>query len=400
MSEKGLDKKEINNRRDFFKLLEQNIKETYEREKEYQYLIKDLNMVKSYIIESHKSVKKLEVAGYNIKIEETNDSTFYVVKFKKEEYEDIKRLYVDTMDERYWTIHTVVKSGEVDPFIEKLAKKTLKKDYVWFPAQYLEHFKKKGESRSITLKYSEIIGDEGEELINDLSMKLWGGASSDVYTLINQLPELKSLLEETDEKKWIDILNACESISHSSPLSGIGVKIFTDDHEEDSDEKRFILEEVNYNGKFTARGGNSISEHLYLLRKTKEQYSDVIKFIEDEISIQFEKSSPLGISGHPLTIALTRPIQDLHKFTDEVMSCKEPFRIWGITRDKFEDYVGIKGVDLHNGDKLNIEVYKDWIRLYLPKGGCGNTIARFYSLIQHNYDSNAILEGVEYGKLF
>jgi len=399
MSEKDIDKKEINNRREFFKLLEQNIMDTYEREKEYQYLIKDLNMVKSYLVESHDSIKRLDIEGYDVNVEETNDSTFFIVKFRKNGFENIKRLYVDTMDERFWTIHTVAKSGSVDPFINKLAKKTLKKDHVWFPVQYLERFKKMGESRSITLKYSEILGDEEEELISDLSMKLWGGASSDVYSLINQLPELKSLLEKTDDTKWIDILNVCESLSHSSPLSGIGVKIFADEHE-NIEERNFILEEVNYNGKFTARGGNSISEHLYLLRKTKEQYSDVIQFIEDEISIQFKKSSPLGITGHPLTIILTRPIQDLGKFTGEVISCKEPFRIWGLTRDRSEDYVGITGVDLHNGDKINLEVYEDWIRLYLPKGGCGNTIARFYSLIQHNYDSNAVLEGVEHGQLF
>jgi len=391
---------EIKNRREFFKLLEQNINRTYEREKEYQYLTKDLNMVKSYIIESHDSIKRLAIDGFDVEIQETEDSTFYVVKFRKDNYKEAKRLYIDTMDERFWTVHTVAKSEIVDPFINKLAKKTLKKDHVWFPSQYLEKFKDMGESRSITLKYSEITEDVEDQLINDLSMKLWGGASSDVYTLINQLPELKSLIEKTNESKWVDILNVCEGLSHSSPLSGIGVKIYADDYDE-SKERDFILEDINYNGKFTARGGKSISEHLYLIRNAKKEYSEVIEFIEEEVSIQYEKSSPLGISGHPLTISLTRPIENLEKFTDEViLSCKEPFRIWGLTREKTDDYIGISGVDLHNGDKLNMELYEDWIRLYLPKGGCGNTIARFYSLIQHNFDSNATLEGIEHGELF
>jgi hypothetical protein len=63
-------------------------------------------------------------------------------------------------------------------------------------------------------------------------------------------------------------------------------------------------------------------------------------------------------------------------------------------------FSSITGVDLHTGGKLNLELLQDWIRLYLLRGSCGNTVAKFYSVIQHNYDSNAKLEGIEYGRLF
>ena len=57
-------------------------------------------------------------------------------------------------------------------------------------------------------------------------------------------------------------------------------------------------------------------------------------------------------------------------------------------------------MDLHAGGKLNLELSPDWIRMYLIKGLCGNTVVRFYSVVQHVYDSGAELGGAEHGKLF
>ena len=51
-------------------------------------------------------------------------------------------------------------------------------------------------------------------------------------------------------------------------------------------------------------------------------------------------------------------------------------------------------MDLHAGGKLNLELSQDWIVMYLIKGLCGNTVVRFYSVVQHVYDSKAKLGGI------
>jgi hypothetical protein len=385
----------IKNRKELHQFLERVVNKTYELEKEYQRLEEELNMVKSYIIESHKPISELKADDYEVNISKTEDSTLFVVKFKRADMRKFSTLYVDTFDERFWTIHTEEKATIVDPFIDKIAK-TFKKDYVWFPTQYMERFKEKGLLRSITLQYSELIGGDEEKSIGDLSMKLRSPASGEVLELFRNLPQIKSLILQTGDQRLAHILRVCEGLSHSSPLSGIGIK-YTISEDEIS---KFILDDIIYKGKFTARGGNSVDGHLYLLRTAKEEYATTIKYIEDEIAIGFVEVSPLRMTGHPISIILSRSVEDLNAFSNEVISCKYPFRLWGIPRYESKDFIAITGVDLHTGSKLNMELSTDWIRLYLPRGSCGNTIARFYSIIQHNYDSNAKLEGVEYGELF
>lgn len=51
----------------------------------------------------------------------------------------------------------------------------------------------------------------------------------------------------------------------------------------------------------------------------------------------------------------------------------------------------IDAVDLHVGQRLRIDVGLDWMRIYLERGGCGNTVARMISNLQHRFDSRLSL---------
>ena len=386
---KKVEEPKIRKRRELHQFLEWVMTKTYELERDYQQLEEDVNMVKSYIIESHSPPTALTCPGYIIRVSRTDDPTLFVVKFRRKDVKRFSTLYIDTINDRFWTIHTVEKSTVADPFIDKIAKNEVEKDYVWFPSQYLERFTEKGFPKGITIQYSELMGDE-DRTIGNLSMKLWGSAAGGVLELFRALPKMRSELPDTGLST---ILEVCEGLSHSSPLSGIEIKYVING-------EQFVLTDIAHRGKLTARGGNSIDGHLYLLRSAKEDYSRTIAYIEEEIAMGFDKVSPPRPQGHPVTIVLTRPIEDLNTFSNEITSCRYPFRFLGFPCYEFEDFVAITGVDLHTGGKLNLELSQDWIRLYLLRGSCGNTVARFYSVIQHNYDSNAKLEGIEYGRLF
>jgi len=164
---------------------------------------------------------------------------------------------------------------------------------------------KKGSPRSITIQYSEVTGTDEEKLIGTLSMKLWGSAAGDVLELFRKLSHIKSAIQQQSNEQLYHILGVCEGLSHSSPVSGIGITYVV----ETDESQQFVMDDIMHKGKFTARGGNSIDGHLYLLRTAKEEYFTTIKYIEEEIAIRFKKVGPLKVSGHPLTIVLSRPIK-------------------------------------------------------------------------------------------
>ncbi len=388
-------KKSISDRKELKQYLDEVLNKTYELVKEYQRLDVDINMVKSYLIESHSKIKNLHnLDSYQIDVQETRDPTLFIIKFKKEGWPNYCNLYADTFDERFWTIHTVEKSSLVDPLINKIAKDQIKKDHIWFPSQYMEKFGLKGITKNITIQHRELINDEPP--VGDLSMKFSGSSTGSVLELLRKLPEIRAIIQSSSNIELSRILRVSEDLAHSSPISGIGIKYIVENQEL----HKYVLDDITFTGKFTARGGNSIDGHLHLLRKAKDNYAATIKFIEDEIAMGLEKSHPLRMTGNPIEIILSRPIENLNTFSDLLISCKQPFRLLGFPRYESDDFVAINGVDLHTGGRLNLEISNNWIRLYLLKGSCGNTVARFYSLMQHYYDSNAKLEGIEYGELF
>ena len=95
------------------------------------------------------------------------------------------------------------------------------------------------------MKYDDVFveGDEDMAPIKNLSMKLWGNAGEKVLKILREDEELK----------------------HATALSGIGIK-------HSSGLEDFVISDITFQGKFTARGGTSIDGHFHLVKKTQEAY--------------------------------------------------------------------------------------------------------------------------------
>ena len=104
------------------------------------------------------------------------------------------------------------------------------------------------------------------------------------------------------------------------------------------------------------------------------------------------------MEGAPLTIVLSKRIDELDYFLNGLFSSKKPFRLWGLRKPLEPDYVKVCAIDLHNGDKIDFEITPEWLRIYLPAKACGNTVLRLITNIQRYYDSDAYLEG-EHGRI-
>jgi hypothetical protein len=91
-------------------------------------------------------------------------------------------------------------------------------------------------------------------------------------------------------------------------------------------------------------------------------------------------------SGVPIGIRFSRQITDLAAFCEELFSARAPWRLWG-QPEISGDTALVDAVDLHVGQRLSIEVGAEWMRVYLPAGACGNTVARLISNLQAHFDS-------------
>jgi 2-methylcitrate dehydratase PrpD len=57
----------------------------------------------------------------------------------------------------------------------------------------------------------------------------------------------------------------------------------------------------------------------------------------------------------------------------------QPFRLLGVPLLRSEKRYDVDAIDLHTMDRIRFEISNEFVRLYLPKGACANTVVRFWS---------------------
>lgn len=189
-------------------------------------------------------------------------------------------------------------------------------------------------------------------------------------------------------KDLLEIVEEHEKFRYMTRLTKIGIKLVEKEYPD-----KFVLEDLYYWGKFTAKG-TSFDEHLEFIDSVVHTYRNNLKYIEDSL---IDYSSWDWEKKIPLVYEFKKEISDLDLFAKAITTPKEPFRIWGFAKQVEKDMYIIVGTDLHNGDNFSLEVTPWWARLYLPKGSCGNTALRLLANIQQTYDAKAYLEVPQYG---
>ena len=92
---------------------------------------------------------------------------------------------------------------------------------------------------------------------------------------------------------------------------------------------------------------------------------------------------------------MRREIENFQRFVDVLLSCNKPFFLFGIPQPSEHDLVKVSAVDLHTYDKFNMEIGRDFIRIFLRDGSCGNVVARLMTNLQESYDSQIRLVGID-----
>ena len=406
MSHQKLNTKIVKTRREFVDILSSRISSTYDAIKEEGKQKPKQNLLKSYMVEINK-VPFLGIRNYlknykiNVAIKETDDPRLINLIFfdNNEEYV----FYVDkSIHERFLVIHTLEPADASDKIIRKIVHNVGSKfDYLWFPTQMLEKFTDMFQGYlsglGVQYKYGRIFGDDEilidemlpqkrsiqKKKVNDLkvtyfTMRLWGEFTPKLLNIFKRNPDLTQFFS----------------------LSSIQIKrLFDEENLHDPEEAQFVIENIYYWAKVIAKGP-SITAHFETLDDLQKEYKCVLTQIEDNLIGVSQTEKYHILEGAPFIINLKNPIQDIEEFVKAVFTGRPPFRIWAVESEvKDENAYVVFGTDFHNGDQIELEITPDWIRIYLERGACGNTILRFLTNLQRYYDPNATLESEEYGRI-
>ncbi len=140
--------------------------------------------------------------------------------------------------------------------------------------------------------------------------------------------------------------------------------------------------------------GTSVGLHFLTIDSVIAAYARVINRIEEEFAIGWVRTSTGHVlKGEPFIVHFPPSIEivNLTAFAESLFRSVKPFRLFGIPHSSSNDRIDIEAIDLHTGDPLSVELTSEWMRIYLPRGSCGNIIARLFTNLQHSLSSDVRL---------
>lgn len=285
-------------------------------------------------------------------------------------------LFLDVHDSRFWIIYSMEKSDFFNRAIDDfLSGEGAGLDRLWLPTGEVEWVGDLGNYEGVKISFGadEVFPEDFIEdnlQFSDLNIDSSGSSSRRLY----------------------DILKDTEDIDDFLALSRIKIRREM--------EGEFVRESITNEGAFTTRGGTDIDLHVSTVEQIKNRYAKLLEIIEENHIIGAEQRPHGGrAEGSPVVIRFSHEVPDVEQFLSYVVNAQDPFRLWGHTRQIGDQYYKVDGVDMHNGDKIAIEMSPEWMRLYLYNDACGNTALRIFTNIQQYYDPAANLLAQDEGTI-
>jgi hypothetical protein len=365
--QKEKDHKNINSKDELESVFNSIMNNTYEDLHNRQMQDFGENLVKTYLFECYNQKEKNQEKIRN-SFNQLNDNDKFEVNeldngfFSVKDIEKEATFYLENIDNRFIKGHSADKADDCREGVKKIIKETSIFDRAWFSSKLLENLSYIGNFESWKSSFDS-KGVYTEKEIREEKLD-W--------------EELRISMKSRNPRKYLEEMRKTNIFQNNLPLTGI--KISNGDIEDD-----FAREEVNFKGKFTARG-NNFPKHNKVVDSFYEKYSKLICFIEDEFGFDY---SGQRIDGKPLIINYKEIDEESFETTvKNWFKGKKPFRLWGDVDFEYDDFVKIKAVDLHTGHKLNFEIGLDFMRVYLPAASCGNTIARLITNLEQHFASS------------
>ena len=356
----------IRTRKELVHTVDRLINESAIRLRENRRFPENISKVKSYLIESNSRIEDIEFSKL-VRVEELDDKNLYGMTVKNQNQKKPIKLFADTTDARFWTVYSFDKSQESDSRISHIVNHSFNRlDYLWFSNEFLTRIREMGSLKEISASFHDEISEEREDISSpDYSLRIWGQSGSEVYNIIKEHP----------------------SFRNSSTLTGLEVR-FSRDIEYNHGEREFYVDErVNFDGKISVKGTKA-ELHFDFLQQIKSSYQDLISQIEsNQLHIE-SADGRLHLHGNSFEFEFSRTIQDYSRFVKSLLGSSS-LRIAGVANRISRNHHIIPAIDLHNGDRVDIEVFGNKIFVNLWEGACGNTVLRMITNLQQVFDSSS-----------
>ena len=308
------------------------------------------NRWKTFVLEAHAddATLLLQEAFADNRVEPTDDMYLHRIVGDFD-------FVVDHLDSRFWSFHTTYPAADVTPYLHRVVNSRLDLDWMWLPSDHLHGIWENAKPRWVSTDFSSGELVRSSEPVGDLKLRVGGEDADKVRTLIRDHYRI------------------------AVPQSAVEIRV-------EDEVFGSITERISSDGRFIVKGGN-FTFHQAIVQRVVARYRRFVEAAESR-RLWWEKLPNGGGLPHgtPIVLRFSRSIPDLDYFLDQLFSCRAPFRLWGLPRRFDDNCVVVEAVDLHVGQRLRFDAGSDWLRVYLFKGGCGNTVARLVSNLQHRFD--------------
>jgi len=268
---------------------------------------------------------------------------------------------IDLADPRFWLVHVAGPSTWADELVASNVRRATDLDWCWLPMSHLDAMQALGRTRWFKSDFEgdELLGDHSEGA-RRLKVQLEGRDADRLRRYIAELPEYRT----------------------ANSLTGLAVDV--------ENSVGTVREAAHYRGSFKV-AGDSFDAHQLFLGAVVSRYASSVRRVEAMAGIRWERAGETGrrFVGGVIEIKVNTRILDRMTFAEQLLSAREPFRLWGIPTAVGEDIVEAEAVDLHIGKAFRLDILESSLRLYLDAGVCGNTVFRLLANLQHRYDATA-----------
>jgi hypothetical protein len=279
--------------------------------------------------------------------------------YLKRVFVEDSEVWVDQLQGRFWSFHTKLAMSKLFPILREKVEEKRELDWLWLPSNHLENLWPTSNSTRVRTKFQGGDFLPASDPAQDLSINLSGGGAERLLNYISR-----------DER-------------YRSAVSFDSVQVSL------NDASGRLVEAVHRMGRFVVNG--DIEYHLQFVNVIVERYRNLVNLCEQS-TVNWE---PLGdgddfagmsFTGHPISLRFSREIPDMKQFATSLFAARQPFRLWAMPEIGDDDVIRADAVDLHVGQSIRLEIGRQWMRIYLEPGGCGNAVVRLISNLQHRFD--------------
>ncbi|HBH11518.1 MAG TPA: hypothetical protein DDX29_00115 [Clostridiales bacterium] len=319
--------------------------------------------LKALPIESNAPLEKIQLDN-NIEFLPTKEKTLKILKLTRNKVTSYS--YLDMLDQRFWILYSLDNSVDIKKDIKNLIQKNNSQlDYTWFSSSSLKHLSSGYSKTRFSIKFNNRFHNANIPM-KRLSLQLTAEDASDIANNLLDNPFIGK--------------GACFS----------NIEVLLSDKNND-----YVKSRLSMDGSINISRGNSISNFIEFQQKTIQgHYRPIIERIENDYSIEYDVNiDGINIKGDILSIKLSTKIENIEFFVHNLLKGTNPFRFLGFSNIIDDEHILVDVLDLHNFGHFDLEIFPDELLINLPKGSCGNSIVRLFTLCQENIDPKAKLIG-------